>query len=289
MSNKIMKDIALVLEGGGMRGAYSSGVLDALFDAGLWFGGYAGTSAGATHICNYLSAQRDRNKRLDTVHAMDPRYMSFRNWLRTRNWFDLEYCYHTIPEKIDLFDFDTFEKNAAEADFYTAATNLETGKAEYLLVKNLRKDLEAIRSSSSLPLISSVVDYMGKKMLDGNTADSIPFEFMDSKGYKKQVVITTRPIEYQKTPNKLFPLIRMVYRKYPKFVEAAGNRHIRYNESTAKLAKWEEDGRCFVFRPSAEIKVKALEKDASKLVALYELGLKDGRDRMAELKKFLGL
>lgn len=289
MFKVFVKDVALVLEGGGMRGAYSAGVLDALYDEGIKFGAYAGTSAGATHLCNYLSEQRDRNFRLDTIHSQDKRYMSLGNWLRTGNYFDLKFCYHTVPEKIDPFDFETFAKNAAETPFYAAASNVETGKPEYLIVRDLRTDMDAIRSSSSLALASSMVHYQGKKMFDGNTADSIPFEFMDSIGYKKQVVITARPLGYTKSPNSLLPVYKLVYRNYPKFVEAVGNRHIRYNKCLKTLAAWEKEGRSFVFRPSVNMKIGRVEKDASKITALYALGLKDAKANMDQLKKFLGI
>lgn len=284
-----LKDVALVLEGGGMRGAYSAGVLDALYDEGFKFGGYAGTSAGATHLCNYLSEQKGRNFRLDTIHSQDKRYMSFGNWLRTGNYFDLKFCYHTVPEEIDPFDYDTFAKNAAESVFYAAASNVETGGAEHLVVRNLRTDMDAIRSSSSLPLMSSLVQYQGKKMFDGNVADSIPFEFMDSIGFKKQVVITARPLGYQKGPNSLLPIYRIVYRRYPKFVEAVGNRYIRYNKCLKTLAAWEKEGRVFVFRPSVNMKIGRVEKDAAKITALYALGIKDAREHMDSLKKFLDI
>lgn len=283
----MFKDIALVLEGGGMRGAYSAGVLDALHDEGFKFGGYAGTSAGATHLCNYLSEQRDRNFRLDTIHSKDKRYMSLGNWIRTGNYFDLEFCYHTVPEVIDPFDFDTFKKNAAESDFYVAASNVETGGAEHLIVRDLRTDMDAIRSSSSLALVSSLVEYKGMKMFDGNTADSIPFEFMDNIGFKKQVVITSRPYHYRKGPNSLLWLYKLVYRKYPNFVKAVGDRYIRYNKCLETLAEWEKSGKAFVFRPESNIKISRVEKDTAKLVALYELGLSDGRRRMDELHKWL--
>lgn len=285
----MFKDIALVLEGGGMRGAYTAGVLDVLHDQGFKFGGYAGTSAGATHLCNYLSEQRDRNFRLDTIHSQDKRYMSLGNWLRTGNYFDLKFCYHTVPEEIDPFDFDTFKKNAAESDFYAAASNVETGSAEHLLVRDLRTQMDAIRASSSLALASSLVEYEGKKMFDGNTADSIPFEFMDSIGFKKQVVIVTRPKGYKKSANSLLPLYKLVYRKYPKFIEAVGNRHVRYNKCLTTLAQWEKQGRSFVFRPSVNMKINRVEKDASKITALYALGVKDAKDQLENLKRFLGI
>lgn len=285
----MFKDIALVLEGGGMRGAYTAGVLDVLHDQGFKFGGYAGTSAGATHLCNYLSEQRDRNFRLDTIHSQDKRYMSLGNWLRTGNYFDLKFCYHTVPEEIDPFDFETFKKNAAESDFYAAASNVETGGAEHLLVRDLRTQMDAIRASSSLALASSLVEYEGKKMFDGNTADSIPFEFMDSIGFKKQVVIVTRPKGYKKSANSLLPLYKLVYRKYPKFIEAVGNRHVRYNKCLTTLAQWEKQGRSFVFRPSVNMKINRVEKDASKITALYALGVKDAKDQLENLKRFLGM
>jgi len=283
----VFKDIALVLEGGGMRGAYSAGVLDVLHDEGFKFGGYAGTSAGTTHLCNYLSEQRNRNFRLDTIHSQDKRYMSLGNWLRTGNYFDLEFCYHTVPEVIDPFDFDTFRRNAAECQFYAAASNVETGEAEHLLIHDLRTEMDAVRASSSLPLASSLVHYDGKKMFDGNIADSIPFEFMDGIGYKKQVVITTRHAGYQKGPNSLLPIYKWVYRKYPKFVEAVSNRHIRYNKCLKTLAAWEKAGKAFVFRPSVNMKIDRVEKNPAKITALYALGVKDAQEQMGRLKDFL--
>lgn len=283
----MFKDIALVLEGGGMRGAYTAGVLDAFHDEGFKFGGYAGTSAGATHLCNYLSEQRERNLRLDTIHSKDPRYMSLGNWLRTGNYFDLEFCYHTVPEVIDPFDYDTFRRSAEASEFFVAASNVETGGAEHFRVRDLRTDMDAIRASSSLALVSSLVEYDGKKMFDGNTADSIPFEFMDSIGYKKQVVITTRPMGYTKSPNSLLFLYKLVYRKYPNFIKAVGNRYKRYNNCLKTLAAWEKEGKTFVLRPTVNMKISRVEKDTAKLQALYALGLKDARDRMEDLRKWL--
>ena len=284
----MFKDVALVLEGGGMRGVYTAGLLDVFHDEGFKFGGYCGTSAGATHLCNFLSEQRGRNLRMDTVHSRDPRYMSLWNWIRTGNYFDLEFCYHTVPEVIDPFDFDTFRKNAAISQFFVAASNVETGNAEHLQVRDLRTDMDAIRASSSLALDSSLVKYKGKKMLDGNTADSIPFEFMETLGYKKLVILATQPAGYRKTPNVLAPLYRLVYGKYPKFVDAVKNRYLRYNQCLRVLAAREKEGKAFVFRPSVKIKVGRVEKDTGNLKALYALGVKDAQERLQDLKDFLG-
>ena len=188
------KDIALAVEGGGMRGAYSAGVLDVFLDNGIKFGACAGTSAGATHLCSYLSEQRERNKRLDTVHSASKRYMSWGNLIRTGDFFELDYCYNQIPRVVDPFDFEKFRENTAETKFYAVATNLETGGPEYLLTRDLDKpeDMDKIRASASLPLMSHIVEVDGMKLLDGGVGDSIPFEVFTGMGYKKQVVIVLR-------------------------------------------------------------------------------------------------
>lgn len=283
------RNAALVLEGGGMRGAYLAGVLDVMQDNGLKFGGYAGTSAGATHLCNYLSEQRERNKRLDTIHSANKRYMSFGNLIRTGDFFEVEYCYNEIPRKVDPFDFEKFRENAAQSDFYAAASNLETGEASYLLARDLDKheDMEKIRASSSPALLSHIVQLDGMKFLDGDIADSIPFEIMAKKGFAKQVVIVTRPAGYVKKPYTLFPLYKFIYRKYPKYVEAVRTRHIRYNQCLKTLDEWCNRGTAFRIRPSEPFKIDRLEKDKSKLVKLYDLGVKDATALMPSLLNFL--
>ena len=272
-----------------MRGAYLSGVLDVMLDNGLKFGGYAGTSAGATHLCNYLSEQRERNRRIDVVHSANKRYMGWSNLIRTGDFFEVEYCYNEIPRIIDPFDFEKFRENAMQSEFYAAASNLETGLAEYLLTRDLDKheDMEKIRASSSPALLSHIVQLDGMKFLDGDIADSIPFEIMAKKGFAKQVVIVTRPAGYVKKPYTFFPLYKFIYRKYPKYVEAVRTRHIRYNQCLKTLDEWCNRGTTFRIRPSEPFKIDRLEKDKSKLVKLYDLGVKDATALLPSLKEFL--
>ncbi len=283
------RNAALVLEGGGMRGAYLSGVLDVMHDNGLKFGGYAGTSAGATHLCSYLSEQRDRNRRIDVVHSASKRYMGWGNLIRTGEFFEVDYCYRQIPYVIDPFDFEKFRENAAESEFYAAASNLETGEAAYLLTRDLDtpEGMDRIRASASLPLMSHIVEVDGMKLLDGGVADSIPFEIMAKKGFEKQVVIVTQPEGYVKKPNSLVPLFKIIYRKYPKFIEAVRTRHIRYNECLKTLDEWCSRGTAFRIRPSESFDISRLEKDKSKLARLYDLGVKDATALMPKLKDFL--
>lgn len=272
-----------------MRSAYTAGVLDVLHDNGLVFGGYAGSSTGATHLCSYLSEQRKRNYRIDILHSADKHYMGFANWMRTGNFFEVEYRYHTLPQEIDPFDFDTFKKNTAESKFYVTCTNVETGRAEYPIIRDLRKedDLNYVRASASLPLFSQMVQVQGNNYLDGSMSDSVPFKMMDNFGFRKQVVILTRPENYIKGKNVFLPLLKFFYRKNPQFVKAIAERHLRYNEDMELLKKWESSKKAFVIRPSKSLKISHIEKSKLKLEAFYHLGASDAKAQIPELFNFL--
>ena len=283
------KDAGITVEGGGMRGAYTGGILDVFNENGIKFGGAVGTSAGVTHLCSYLSEQVGRNFRIDTIHSKSKKYMSWGNLIRTGEFFEVDYCYRQIPYEIDPFDMEKFTEACKETEFYACSSNLETGAAEYLRVMDYRieHDKDAIRASASLPLMSHIVNVDGKKLLDGGISDSIPFAALDQKGFKKQVVLLTQPEGFRKKPNSMIPLFKIIYRKYPKFIEAAADRHIRYNACLDQIAEREKQGNFFVFRPSKAMQISRLEKDKSKLVELYNLGRSDAEHRLEEMKKFL--
>jgi len=215
--------------------------------------------------------------------------MSFRNLLFTGDYFAFDYCYKQIPYSIDPFDFDKFTKQCKETEFRACITNIETGLAEYPQITDYRNEDEMnyIRASASLPLLSKIVEIQGKKYLDGGIADSIPFERMFESGFERAVVILTRPLGYRKKPNKALPLIKFVFRHYPKFVEAVATRHIRYNQALDKLAKLETEGKVFIYRPSRFIKISQIETNKRKIAELYDLGKEDAQHKMAELLKFL--
>ena len=283
------KNTALVVEGGGLRGAYSGGILDILADKEIKFGGAAGTSAGATHLCSYLSGQVGRNFRIDTVHSKSPRYMSFRNLLFTGDYFAFDYCYKQVPYKIDPFDFDKFTEQCKETEFHVCMTDVETGLAVYPRITDYRNEDEMnyIRASASIPILSKIVEIHGKKYLDGGIADSLPFNLMFKSGFERAVVILTRPLGYRKKKNKALPLVKLAFRQYPKLVEAVATRHIRYNRALDELAKLESEGKVFIFRPSRLIKISQIETNKKKIAELYELGKEDAHNKMPELLKFL--
>lgn len=289
MASMKYKNTAIVVEGGGLRGSYSGGILDILADKEIKFGGAIGTSAGATHLCSYLSEQIGRNFRIDTVHSKSHRYMGFRNLLFTGDFFAFDHCYKQIPYKIDPFDFDKFTEACKSTDFRVCMTDVETGHAEYPRITDYRieDDMNRIRASASLPILSKIVEIHGKKFLDGGVADSIPFEPMFESGFERAVVILTRPLGYRKKISKALPLVKLAFRHYPKFVEAIATRHLRYNRALDRLAKLETEGKVFIFRPSRFIKISDIERNKKKIADLYELGKKDAHTKMPELLKFL--
>lgn len=277
----------LVLEGGGMRGIYTAGVLDVLMEHNIEADGVIGVSAGAIHGCTYVAGQQGRSIRYNKKYCSNWRYMSFRSMLVTGDLVGKKFCYEELPNRLDPFDFKAFSES--RMDFYAVVTNLETGKAEYLKVKNPDKLMDCIRASASLPLVSRTVEIDGKKYLDGGTGDSIPFMEFRKEGFERLVVVTTRPEGYVKEPEKLLSLMKLKYRKYPAYVECCKNRHIVYNENLRKLKELEEKGEILVIRPTKTVDIGRMEHNPDKIQAQYDVGKKDALDRLEEIKDFLNV
>lgn len=263
----------LVLEGGGKRGIYTAGVLDVFLENGISFDGVIGVSAGAIHGCSYVSEQVGRSIRYNLKYGNDYRFMSFLSWFLTGNVVDTKFCYHTLPEKLDPFDNQTFMNS--KTNFYVVCSNVETGKPEYILCKDMVKEIDYLRASASLPFVSRIVNLNEKKYLDGGITDSIPYEAFKKMGYDKLVVITTRPKLYRKKPFIWTWLVKLRYKKYPKFIEAILNRHKMYNQEVEKLQKMEDSGEILVIRPSRLVKISKMEKDLNKVDEMYRLGRED--------------
>ena len=281
-----MIQAGLVLEGGGMRGVYTAGVLDAFLDQDMEFSSVYGVSAGACHACSYLSKQRGRAVRVVLDYLNDPRYCSWKSYLKTGDLFGVDFAYHQIPDVLDPFDHESFDQY--QGKFYAVVTNLETGKAEYKRIRDLRKQIWIIRASASLPLISRTIAVNGKYYLDGGVTDSIPVRRSIEDGNQKNVVVLTRDLSYRKEANSAMPLMRLRYGRYKEFLDAAETRHIHYNEVLSFLEEEEKAGRVFVIRPSTEVDVGRLEKDRAKLEALYRQGYDDTMKQMDSLKSYLG-
>ena len=276
----------LVLEGGAMRGLFTAGVMDVLMENGIVFDGIVGVSAGAAFGCNYKSGQIGRVLRYNTTYCQDWRYCSFRSLIKTGDLYGADFCYHELPEQLDLFDDEAFQKNPA--DFYAVCTDCESGEPVYKKIQSAQyTDLEWIRASASMPLVSRIVDINGQKLLDGGIADSIPLRFMENSGYANNVVVLTQPRSYRKKKNSLLPLMKLALKKYPKVVDAMARRHINYNETLAYIRKQEQAGKVFVISPDEKLDIGRTEKDPDKLRAVYAIGRKAAEAKLGELKRFL--
>ena len=276
----------LVGEGGGMRGVYSSGVLDFFIEKDLFFENNYGVSAGACHLCSYLAKQYKRAFRVNVDYLNDKRYCSVHSLLKTGNLFGAEMLYDIIPNELDLFDYDTYNKN--ESNFYVVITDINTGKPEYVKIGDLKKDIIYVRASSSLPLLAQNVKINDKEYLDGGISDSIPIKKSIADGNKKNVVILTRDSTYRKGKNSLMPIIKLKYKKYPNFVKSMADRYIVYNEILDFIKELEDNGDVFVIRPKKPVNIGRTEKNREKLEALYNDGYNDAKDCYEELLKYLG-
>lgn len=278
--------LGLVLEGGGMRGVYTAGVVDFLLEENFFVDGIVGVSAGAVQAVNFVSRQEKRGFRVTATYVNDKRYMSLRSLFLTGDLFNTKFCYGRIPDELDPFDYETFRNSQTKC--FAAATNVLTGEVSILELKDLREDMDKLRASGSLPLVSNLVNIDGIPHLDGGIADSIPFRAMMRMGYGKCIVVLTRAKGYRKGPNKLMPLIRLKYRKYPRFVEACENRFRVYNETLDAIDAAEARGDIFVIRPQRPVEVSRLERNPAKLEALYHEGFEETRARFDDLKRFIG-
>lgn len=276
----------LVMEGGAMRGMFTAGVMDVLMEHGIRFDGAVGVSAGAVFGCNYKSGQIGRVIRYNTQYCRDPRYCSFRSLLKTGDLFGAEFCYRELPERLDPFDVNAYQSDPME--FYVVTTDVDTGEAVYHRCdKGEREDLDWFRASASMPLAARMVEAEGRRMLDGGIARSIPLEWFESQGYDRNVVILTQPENYEKGKNKALPLMKLVFRKYPKLLETMGNRHRIYNREKAYVMEKARRGEALVIQPGEPLPIGRVEHDPEKLKAVYEIGRKAGLERVEDVKKFL--
>lgn len=277
----------LVLEGGGMKGIYTAGVLDFFLDKGLEFSSIYGVSAGAVHMCSYISGQRGRARDVGIDYLDSRHYCSLESLIVTGNFFNESMCYHTIPDYLYPYDHEAFMRYEGKA--YGVVTNIQTGKAEYLRLRDMKKDIDVIRASASLPLVSRTVKINGKPYLDGGLGDSIPIQKAIMDGNRKNVVVMTKQIGFRRKPidAAYLALLKICYVRYPKVAELIKNRHIAYNECLDYIDRLEKKGQIFVIRPQKANNVGRIDRNKEKMQALYEEGYADAQARYEELMRYL--
>jgi len=282
-----MYQAGLVLEGGAMKGVYTAGVLDFFLDKEIAFSSCYGVSAGACNLCSFLSKQRKRAYRVTVDYLDNKHYCGAYSLLTTGDLFGADVCYDMIPNYLDPYDYDAF--NQYEGKAYAVATNIETGKAEYLPIRDMKKDIVAVRASSSMPLVSRKVEMDGKLYLDGGISDSVPIGKAIEDGNRKNVVVLTKEVGFRReavSPSRL-AMLKARYLRYPQVYELMKERHVNYNAMLDRLDRQAEEGKAFVIRPRKKSGVGRIERDAGKLKALYEEGYRDAEDCYMDLLEYL--
>ena len=276
----------LVLEGGAMRGMYTSGVLDVFLKNNIEVDGIIGVSAGALFGINYCSKQIGRALRYNKKYINDKTvdYMGLKTLLKTGNIVNKEFAFDELPFKLDVFDEKTFQKS--KTDFYATITNVKTGLPEYVKITNTKKQMEVFRATGAMPFVSQMVKINNELYLDGALGDSIPVEKAKELGYEKIIVVLTRTLDYKKK-KPLEILAKIKYKEYPNLIEAINTRYIKYNDTIEKIIDLENKKEILVIRPTKNLKIKRIEHNIDKLQEMYDLGVSDCKKLLPKIKSFI--
>lgn len=278
-----MNDTGLVLEGGGMRGLYTAGVLEYFAQNDIHFPYIIGVSAGACMAASYLSEQQGRNRTVSIDFVNDKRYLSFSNFIRKGELFGMDFIFDEIPNNIVPLDVEKIINGPDE--FVIVTTNCETGEPMYFYKEDYdEKTLgKLLRASSSIPFFADAVEHEGRYMLDGGIVDPLPIIKAESDGYAKNVVVLTKPKGYYKKQSRMSTMIN--YKKYPKVDERMKVRYKHYNERLDYIFEQEKTGNIIVIAPSEDSGVGRTTRNKEKLENLYELGYKDAAEKFEAVNR----
>ena len=279
--------LGLVLQGGASRAYYSSGVLDALLEEGIWADFIIGTSAGIAYALSYVSGQKGRNLDIAKRFLQDKRYMGLRHLLNPENrcYFNLDFVFHSIANKYVPFDFETFSK--FKGDVVATVTNVNTGQPEYLQLPRDAHNLDILIASCASPVIFPMVRIDGQPYMDGGISMPIPVEEAIRSGCDKNIVIMTRDRDYRKRPEKSLAVAAKLYHRYPNFSQALLSRAEIYNHNMQRLEELEKQGKVFVVAPQSTTNIKRTESSPFKIEELYNRGFWDLKSLVPELYNFI--
>ena len=273
---------SLILEGGTLRPIFSAGVMDALLDNNITFPYCIGVSAGITNGVSYISKQNGLNLEVVTKYRNDNRYLSYRNFLRCKSIFGLDFVFDEIPNNLIPFDMDTYRKYPGKV--LVGVTNAHTGKTEYLNGKDLDDKATMLRATCAIPLLFPVIKINGKEYYDGGLCDPIPIKKAIADGNTKHLIVLTQPKGYKKELSKKNILVaKLLNKKYPNLKTPLLNRHNHYNETVKFCEQLESEGKVLILRP--EYNLDSFEKDINKLKSSYEHGYNLTINHLSEIKK----
>ena len=276
----------LVLEGGGLRGLYTCGVLDVLMENNIPVDSITGVSAGALFGANYFSKQPGRAIQYNKAFCRDKRYMSLRSLILTGNYINKKFAYYKVSKEYFPFDNKTFMKSGKE--FIAVVTNIKTGKPEYMKIEDGMKQMEVFRATSAMPLVTRPVKIKGEKYVDGGVSDSIPIDYQYGE-FDKTIVILTQHDGYQKKPISKMKqrLVKIKFHRYPELIDVMLNRYEDYNKRLEQIKELEKKGEIFVIRPSRKIRIKTNESNPNRYQAVYDIGARDAKMILKDLQKYL--
>ncbi|TLS37589.1 patatin-like phospholipase family protein [Pseudalkalibacillus caeni] len=281
----MFNQIGLVLEGGGMRGVYTAGVLEYFLENDFIFPYVIGVSAGACNAASYLSRQKGRNKKVTIDYSSHPDYISYKNLFRKGQLFGMDLIFDDIPNRLVPFDYETFHNTKEK--FVIGTTDCLSGSPVYF-EKNEHKEnvLTLLRASSSLPLMAPIIQYDDRYLLDGGIADPIPIKKSESDGNKKNVVVLTRNPGYRKKKFKGKWLFKRKYREYEGLIDSLENRPEQYNRTIDYIEQKDNDS-VFVIQPTSPMEVGRIERNPKKLLSLYKHGYNDAKKAHSRLEEWL--
>ena len=275
---------SLILEGGTFRTVFSAGVLDSFLDHELMMPYIIGISAGAINAASYVSQQKERTLRVIVDYRHDKRYMGYGNFLKEKSLFGLNFAYDEIPNKLDLFDWETFQNYDGTVLF--GITNALTGEVEYMNALEMDRRCMMLRASCAIPILFPEIVINDLPYFDGGLSEPIPIQKAMFDGFNKHVIVLTQPKGYRKKVDKKSKwMMKLLKKRYPKLVDVMEKHADKYNETVAFLEQLEEQGKAFIFRPDHAL--NSFEKDTTVMHQTYQLGYKQATDRMDELKAFL--
>lgn len=284
-----MTEGALVLEGGSLRGVFTAGVLDVFMEQGIELSYVNGVSAGSMCGMSYISKQIGRTIRVDLDYVNDKRFLSFRSMVKNRSIFNFDFLFGELSEKLIPFDFETFD--ASQQKFEVVATRCKTGKPEYFEKSTCGDFISAVKASSSLPILSRMIDVNGKKYLDGGCSMPIAYQRAIDLGYDKVIVVLTREQGYRKKPVDKWTKkgYEHYFKPLPRLLKSLEAAPDRYNRMQEEIDALKEAGRIYVIRPDKPVTVSRTEQDKKKLEALYEDGRRLAEEQLPDIRRYLGM
>lgn len=286
--NTSLSSVGLVLEGGGLRGMFTNGILDVFMKNGIRFDAVVGVSACVLFGCNYKSNQPSRALRYNLRYKDNIEYMSWKSLIKTGNYVNERFSYHLLPYMLDPFDFNEFKKNPMK--FYAVCTDIERGCSVYHEIDDANGiGMRWMQASASMPVFAKPVEIDGRYYLDGGITDSIPLKFIQEKGFKKNIVILTQPADFRKKKAHVGLIMKLLLNRYPMVAELMARRHVMYNNELDYIHSELKKGDTFLICPDEKLDIGRLSMKEDKILRVYEAGVEKAQQLLPQIKDFISI